>query len=153
MTITGDARPAVRRFGPALNDVAVVELPKILDPRGNLTFIEGGQHVPFEIQRVYYTYDVPGGEARGGHAHIECQAFIIAASGSFDVHLDDGVTKRVFSLNRSYRGVIVPTMVWRELHNFSSGSVCLVLASRHYEEADYIRDYDQFLRRVRGGTA
>jgi dTDP-4-dehydrorhamnose 3,5-epimerase-like enzyme len=130
---------------PSVEDVEIVELPKILDPRGNLTFIEGERHVPFDIKRVYYTYDVPGGEARGGHAHIDCEAFVIAASGSFDVHLDDGRRKRVYSLNRSYRGVLVPRMVWREIHNFSSGSVCLVLASAHYDEADYIRDYERFL--------
>lgn len=142
-----DGESAVPRM--ALASVDIRELPKITDPRGNLTFIEGGRHVPFEIRRVYFTYDVPGGEWRGGHAHVDCQSFIIAASGSFDVVLDDGYERKTFSLNRSYRGVMVPTMVWRELHNFSSGSVCLVLASEHFAEDDYIRDHDAFLRRVR----
>ena len=144
---TGDDSGA-SGIGP-LADVGVRELPKVTDPRGNLTFIEGTRHVPFEIRRVYFTYDVPGGEWRGGHAHIACESFIIAASGSFDVVLDDGFEQKAFSLNRSYRGVMVPTMVWRELHNFSSGSVCLVLASQYYTEEDYIRDHDEFLRRVR----
>jgi WxcM-like, C-terminal len=118
----------------------VINLKKISDPKGNLTPIEGGVDVPFEIRRVYYTYDIPGGESRGGHAHRELQEFIIAASGSFDVMLDDGTNQARFFLNRSYYGLYVPRMIWRELANFSSGSVCLVLASDHFEEAEYIRD-------------
>ena len=102
--------------------------------------------MPFEIKRVYYLYDVPGGETRGGHAHKKLEQLIIAASGSFDVVLDDGAEKTKFSLNRSYYGLFVPNMMWRELENFSSGSVCLVLASQHYDEADYYRDYDDFVR-------
>jgi hypothetical protein len=123
----------------------LVDLPKITDPRGNLTFIEGGRHVPFDIQRVYYLYDVPGGSERGGHAHKGLHQLIVAMSGSFDVILDDGTAKRRFHLNRSYYGLYVCPMIWRELDNFSSGSVCMVLASNRYDEDDYYRDYDQFL--------
>ncbi len=123
----------------------VVRLPKISDPRGNLTFIESGQSpIPFDIRRVYYLYDVPGGEARGGHAHRKLQQLIIAANGSFDVVLDDGFQRKTVTLNKSYEGLLVSTMVWRELVNFSSGSVCLVLASEHYDESDYYRNYDDF---------
>jgi dTDP-4-dehydrorhamnose 3,5-epimerase-like enzyme len=129
----------------SVDDCKIIELPRITDPRGNLTFIEGGNHLPFQIARVYYLYDVPGGETRGGHAHRELEQFIIAMSGSFDVELDDGRDKRTFSLNRSYYGLYMPRMVWRELVNFSSGSVCTVLASRPYEEEDYFRDYDEFV--------
>lgn len=124
----------------------IVELPKIQDPRGNLTFIEGGNHIPFEIQRVYYLYDVPGGSARGGHAHKELHQLIVAMSGSFDVQLDDGKNKKTVHLSRSYYGLYVCPMIWRELDNFSSGSVCMVLASNKYEESDYYRDYSEFMR-------
>ena len=123
----------------------LVDLPKISDPRGNLTFVEGGQHIPFDIQRVYYLYDVPGGAERGGHAHKGLQQLIIAMSGSFDVVLDDGRQKRRIHLNRSYTGLYVCPMIWRELDNFSSGSVCMVLASNRYDEDDYYRDYGQYL--------
>jgi dTDP-4-dehydrorhamnose 3,5-epimerase-like enzyme len=126
----------------------IIELPKIGDPRGNLSFIEGGRHIPFEIKRVYYLYDVPGGETRAGHAMRSGSKFIIAASGSFDVVLDDGNKRRTFSLNRSWKGIYVPLMIWRELVNFSSAAVCLVLASDYYDENDYIRGYDEFLRTV-----
>ncbi len=122
-----------------------VPLPKTSDPRGNLTFIEGGRHVPFDIKRVYYLYDVPGGAERGGHAHKELHQLIIAMSGSFDVVLDDGRDKKRIHLNRSYTGLYVCPMIWRELDNFSSGSVCMVLASNRYDEADYYRDYANFL--------
>ncbi len=134
----------------SLDDCRIIDLPRIPEPRGNLTFIEGDKHVPFPIRRVYYLYDVPGGAMRGGHAHKQLQQFIIAVSGSFDVVLDDGTVKRRFFLNRSYYGLYVPRMVWRELENFSSGSVCLVLASEVFEEADYYRDYQQFLDVLRG---
>ena len=126
----------------------IIELPKILDNRGNLTFIENSRHIPFDIKRVYYLYDVPGGETRGGHAHKQLRQYIIAASGSFDVVLDDGKTKTKFSLNRSYYGLYIPTMTWRELENFSSGSVCLVLASEYYDPSDYYYSYDEFIKAV-----
>ena len=129
----------------------IIELPKIHDPRGNLTFIESGEHIPFNIQRVYYLYDVPGGAERGGHAHKGLHQLIIAMSGSFDVLLDDGKEKRTFHLNRSYNGLYVCPMIWRELDNFSSGSVCMVLASNRYDEDDYYRDYANFMR-VRWGA-
>lgn len=134
-----------------LADCRVIDLTKISDPRGNLTFIEGGQHVPFDIKRVYYLYDVPGGAERGGHAHRRLQQLIIAMSGSFDVVLDDGIDKKTFHLNRSYYGLYVCPMIWRELVNFSSGSVCTVLASEHYSEDDYYRDYQGFLADVKRG--
>lgn len=127
----------------------IISLPKIQDARGNLSFVESEEHVPFPIKRVYYLYDVPGGETRGGHAHLGLQQFVIAMSGSFDVVLDDGRQKKRFSLTRAYYGLYIPTMVWRVLENFSSGSVCLVLASEHYKSEDYIRDYDAFVRQAR----
>lgn len=123
----------------------IVELPKITDPRGNLTFIESSRHIPFDIKRVYYLYDVPGGSDRGSHAHKTLHQFIVAMSGSFDVVLDDGRQKQRFHLNRSYYGLYVCPMMWRYLDNFSSGSVCMVLASELYSEEDYFRDYDAFL--------
>jgi dTDP-4-dehydrorhamnose 3,5-epimerase-like enzyme len=128
-----------------LSKCQMVDLPKISDPRGNLTFIEGQRHVPFDIRRVYYLYDVPGGAERGGHAHKDLHQLIIAMSGSFDVVLDDGKNKKRIHLNRSYNGLYVCPMIWRELDNFSSGSVCMVLASNHYDESDYYRDYQEFL--------
>jgi len=128
-----------------LEHCKIIKLPKISDPRGNLTFIEGGRHIPFEIKRVYYTYDVPGGSDRGAHAHKALHQLIIAMSGSFDVVLDDGFNKKRFHLNRSYFGLYVCPMLWRELDNFSSGSVCMVLASNLYDAADYYRDYEEFL--------
>lgn len=131
-----------------LSDCKITPFPKISDPRGNLTFIEAGRHIPFPISRVYYLYDVPGGAERGGHAHKRLQQVIIAMSGSFDVVLDDGREKRRFHLNRSYQGLYVCPMIWRELDNFSSGSVCMVLASNLYEEDDYYRDYSAFQRAV-----
>jgi hypothetical protein len=126
-------------------DCRLIELPKIQDPRGNLTFIEGGSHIPFAIERVYYLYDVPGGAERGGHAHKGLHQLIVAMSGSFDVVLNDGAESRRVHLNRSYQGLYVCPMMWRELDNFSSGSVCMVLASQRYAEDDYYRDYDEFL--------
>ena len=124
---------------------ALVDLPKIQDPRGNLTFIEGHHHVPFDIKRVYYLYDVPGGAERGGHAHKTLQQLIVALSGSFDVILDDGTQKRRYHMNRPYYGLLMCPMIWRELDNFSSGSVCMVLASNPFDETDYIRDYQHYL--------
>jgi len=131
----------------------IVDLPKIADPRGNLSFIEGGRHVPFEIKRVFYLYDVPGGETRAGHALKKTEQFIIAASGSFDLILDDGKERRTISLNRSWKGVYVPQMIWRELVNFSSAGICLALASDYYDQNDYIRDYETFLRAVGTGSS
>lgn len=128
----------------------IIELPKITDPRGNLTFIEGGRHIPFEVKRVFYLYDVPGGEKRAGHALRRCHQFLVASSGSFDVVLDDGSHKERYHLNRSYYGLYVAPLTWREIDNFSSGSVCTVLASEFYDETDYFRDYVQFLSAIRG---
>lgn len=134
-----------------LEKCELIKLPKISDPRGNLTFIEGeGRHIPFDINRVYYLYDVPGGAERGGHGHKTLHQVIIAVSGSFDVVLDDGHEKKRIHLNRPYQGLYVCPMVWRELDNFSSGSVCLVLASNLYTEDDYYRDYDSFIKDIRG---
>jgi hypothetical protein len=123
-----------------------IELPKIADSRGNLTFVEGCRHIPFDIKRVYYLYDIPGGESRGGHAHKNLEQFIIAANGSFDLILDDGVRRIKHSLNRSFYGIYIPPWIWRELDNFSSGSISLVLASDFFSEDDYIRDYEEFKR-------
>jgi len=135
-----------------LEHCRLIDLPKISDPRGNLTFIEGNHHIPFDIKRVYYTYDVPGGSDRGGHAHKQLHQLIIAMSGSFDVVLDDGFEKKRFHLNRSYFGLYVCPMMWRELDNFSSGSVCLVLASELFDPGDYYRDYQLFLKDARSGV-
>lgn len=122
----------------------LIQLPKILDRRGNLTFIEGNQHIPFKINRTYWIYDVPGGETRGGHAFKEQQEFIIALSGSFDVVLDDATERKVYNLNRSYYGLYVPNGIWRQLDNFSTNSLALVLASTIFDENDYIRNYEEF---------
>ena len=130
----------------SLLDCKLIDLPKIADPRGNLTFIEGGRHIAFEIKRVFYLYDVPGGADRGGHALKKCHQFLIAMSGSFDVILYDGKEKQRIHLNRSYHGLHIPPMIWREMDNFSSGSVCLALASTTYDAADYYRDYNEYLK-------
>lgn len=130
----------------SLDDCKTIELPKISDPRGNLTFIESERHVPFEIRRVYYLYDVPGGATRAGHGHKTLEQLLIAMSGSFDVELDDGRAKKKYHLNRSSYGLYIPRMIWREIDNFSSGSVCMVLASKLFDEQDYYRDYQGFLR-------
>lgn len=123
----------------------IIDLPKISDPRGNLTFIEGNRHVPFDIKRVYYLYDVPGGAERGGHAHKDLHQLIIAMSGSFDIHLDDGHSKKTVHMDRSFYGLYICPMTWREIDNFSSGAVCLVLASEYFDELDYYRDYSPFM--------
>jgi len=128
----------------------IIELPKFADVRGNLSFIESYRHVPFEIQRVFYLYDVPGGESRAGHALKSCYQFLIAISGSFEVMIDDGSERQVFLLNRAYQGLLIPPLFWRELHNFTTGSVCLVLASQLFDESNYIREYQAFKNTVQG---
>jgi dTDP-4-dehydrorhamnose 3,5-epimerase-like enzyme len=133
-----------------IEDCRIVDLPRLTDPRGDLTFIEGGQHVPFDIARVYYLYDVPVGAERGGHAHKDLHQLIVAMSGSFDVVLDDGREKRRFHLDRPDTGLYICPMLWRELENFSQGSVCMVLASNRYDEADYYRDYGEYLAALGG---
>lgn len=125
-------------------DCSIIEIDKHQHAKGNISVIENETTIPFEVKRVYYLYDVPGGESRGGHAHKNLNQFIVAASGCFDVILDDGKLKRTFSLNRPYHGLLIVPGIWREINNFSSGSVCLVLASEEYSEDDYIRDYDQY---------
>ena len=129
----------------SIDDCRILEFPRVNDPRGALTFIENNQHIPFALKRVYYLYDVPGGTVRAGHSHRALQQVLIAMSGSFDVHVDDGVNRKTFRLNRSYRGLYIPSMLWREVDNFSSGSVCMSLASEFYDEADYYRSYSDFL--------
>lgn len=129
-----------------IQDCKIIELRKINDVRGNLTSIEAGRDVPFEIKRAYYLYDVPGGATRAGHGHKQLQQLMVAMSGSFDVLLDDGYTKQKYQLNRSYHGLYIPPMIWRYIDNFSSGSVCMVLASDYFDELDYYRDYDEFVR-------
>ena len=126
----------------------IINLPKVLDKRGNLSFVEECNHVPFKIKRCYWIYDVPGGEKRGGHAYRRNEEFIIALSGSFDVVLNDGYKKEIFSLNRSYYGLFIPKMVWRELENFSTNSLAFVLSSEFYSINDYIRDYNLFVKEV-----
>lgn len=128
-----------------IEDCKIIDLRKISDPRGNLTPIEGGADIPFDIKRVYYLYDVPGGESRGAHAHKELQQLIVAANGSFTITLDDGKKKNVFTLNRPYQGLLIVPGIWRDLDDFSSGAVLLCLASEHYDAADYIRDYEEFI--------
>ena len=127
-----------------MNKPEIIQLPKFLDARGNLSFIEENNHVPFKIERTYWIYDVPGGEKRGGHAYKENEELIVALSGSFDVILDDGCERKTFSLNRSYYGLYVPKMIWREMVNFSTNSLALVLSSTKYDVEDYIRDYEIF---------
>ncbi len=128
-----------------IKDCKIIELPRFLDARGNLSFAEQNNHILFEIKRTYWIYDVPGGEARGGHAFKENQEFIVALSGAFDIVVDDGQQKKTFSLNRSYYGLFVPAGLWREMNNFSTNSVALEFGSKHYDREDYIRDYNTFL--------
>ena len=134
-----------------MNGPQIINLPKFLDARGNLSFIEQEKHIPFVIKRAYWIYDVPGGECRGGHAYRNNEEFSISLSGSFDVVLDDGTDKRVFTLNRSYHGLYVPKGLWREMENFSTNSLALVLSSTDYDAHDYIRDYEEFLKLKRNG--
>lgn len=128
-----------------LSHCRIIDLPKITDPRGNLTFIEGCRHVPFDIKRVFYLYDVPTGEDRGAHAHKELHQFLVCLAGSFDVAIDDGISRKTVHLNRPWKGLHVPPMIWASEVNFDPGSVCLVMASAPYMESDYYRDYDQYL--------
>ena len=129
-----------------IDDVKLIELPRFLDTRGNLSFVEQNNHIPFEIRRTYWIYDVPGGEARGGHAFKQNEEFIIALSGAFDIVVDDGKQKRTFSLNRSYYGLYIPMGLWREIVNFSTNSFALEFGSTHYAPDDYVRDYEEFLK-------
>ncbi|NLN69295.1 MAG: WxcM-like domain-containing protein [Chloroflexi bacterium] len=131
----------------------IIDLPKFSDERGSLSFVENLEHIPFEIKRVFYLYDVPGGATRAGHALKTCQQFLIAISGSFEVSVDDGTNRCEYTLNRAYQGLLIPPVFWRELRNFSSGSVCLVLASEPFAENDYFNDYEDFLSAVREGSA
>lgn len=129
-----------------ITDIKLINLPKIEDPRGNLSFIEEGKHTPFKIARTYWIYDVPGGQIRGGHAFKQQEEFIIAISGSFDVQVDDGKNQKTFSLNRSYYGLYLPQGLWRQMENFSTNSLAMVLSSTLYNQEDYIRDYSEFLK-------
>lgn len=133
----------------SIHDCKLIQLPRMYDRRGSLTYIYNSDYIPFDIQRVYYLYDVPGGESRGGHAHIHLRQLIVSVMGAFDVIVDDGHEKKRFHLDRAYYGLYIPTMIWRELDNFSSGGICLVMASTPYDEADYIRDYDEFKKRCK----
>ena len=130
----------------SLKEARIINLPKIEDPRGNLSIIEEEKNIPFKIERTYWIYDVPGGQTRGGHAFKEQQEFIVALSGSFDVVVDDGKEKKIFSLNRSYYGLFIPAGLWRQMENFSTNSLAMVLSSTEFSEDDYIRDYDEFLK-------
>ena len=134
-----------------INDVKVIELPKFLDARGNLSFVEQNKHIPFEIKRTYWIYDVPGGEARGGHAYCENEEFVIALSGAFDVVVDDGENKKTFTLNRSYYGLYVPQGLWRTMENFSTNSLALEFGSKHFDKKDYVREYGDFLKLKKDG--
>lgn len=129
-----------------IKDVKIIELPKFADPRGNLSFVEQLNHIPFEIKRTYWIYDVPGGESRGGHAFKMNEEFIVALSGAFDVIVDDGQEKKTFTLNRSYYGLYIPAGLWREMANFSTNSLALEFGSIHYDRGDYVEDYEQFLK-------
>lgn len=133
-----------------LTEAKIINLPKIEHHKGNLSFIEGGIHIPFAIKRTYLIYDVPGGQVRGGHAYRNLEEFIMALSGSFDVVLDDGKEKNTYSLNRSYYGLYVPKKIWRSMENFSTNALCMTLASTPYDEHDYIRDYDNFKKAIDG---
>jgi len=132
----------------SIDTCKIIQIPQISDRRGNLSFIEENKHIPFEIKRIYYLYDVPGDSVRAGHAHKNLHQFMIAISGSFDITLDDGVNKKTINLRRPYEGLYIPPMMWRDLDNFSSGSVCLVLASDYFDESDYYRNYNEFIANI-----
>jgi hypothetical protein len=146
MTLEQIENSAKMQTSRSVYDAAIIRFPKIVDDRGNLSFVEANRHIPFAIKRVYWIYDVPGGESRGSHAYRELQEVIIALSGSFEVFLDDGMAQKTVTLNRAYYGLYVPNMVWRQMHSFSTNAVALVLASLPYNPADYIRDYAEFKR-------
>ncbi|AJQ26089.1 sugar 3,4-ketoisomerase [Pelosinus fermentans] len=135
----------------SVKDCHIIEFPKVSDPRGNLTFVENSRQIPFDIKRVFYLYDVPGGETRAEHANIKLQQILIAMSGSFDVVVDDGYAKKTFTLNRSFYGLYIPGMIWRGLENFSSGSICMALTDDYYNATDYYRDYSAFVTAVKEG--
>ena len=128
-----------------LSDCRLIDLPKVSDPRGNLTFVESERQIPFAIKRIYYLYDVPGGAERGAHGHKALHQLVIAMSGSFDIELDDGFEKKIYHLNRGYYGLYISPMIWRDIRNFSSGAICMVIASDFYNEADYFRNYNEFI--------
>lgn len=130
-------------------EAKIIDLPKVLDRRGNLSFIENEKHIPFKIARTYWIYDVPGGEVRGGHAYKENQEFIVALSGSFDVILDNGIVRKTYSLNRSYYGLYVPKGIWKQMENFSTNSLALILASTQFDASDYVYDFDEFKKSVK----
>jgi hypothetical protein len=134
---------------PSVYDCSIIELNSISNRAGNITPVTSNENVPFDIKRVFYLYDIPGGEERGAHAHKECHQFLIAASGSFEIEVDDGINKRTVVLNRSFYGLHIPPGIWAAEKGFSSGAICLVLASHNYDEDDYIRNYDQFLKSIR----
>ena len=131
-----------------IDECKIIQIPKVSDKRGNLSFIEENKHIPFEIKRIYYLYDVPGDSIRAGHAHKNLHQFMIAISGSFEITLDDGVNKKTLNLKKPYEGIYIPPMIWRDLDNFSSGSVCLVLASDYFDESDYYRNYNEFIANI-----
>jgi dTDP-4-dehydrorhamnose 3,5-epimerase-like enzyme len=133
-----------------IEECSIYFLPRINDPTGNLTFVESGRHIPFDIRRVYYVYDIPGGSERGGHAHRTLHELIVAVSGSFDIHLDDGHSKKTVHMDRCYSGLYIRPMIWHQTYNFSSGAVCMVLASEYYDESDYYRDYERYVNDARG---
>ncbi len=132
----------------SIDQCKIIKFGKFHHPNGNLTVVENGKQLPFDIKRVYYLYDVPGGEERGGHSHKDLKQLVVAISGAFDVVIDDGVNQRTVTLNRPYKGLLIVPGIWRVINNFSSGAVCLVLASEHYDEADYVRDYQEFKQRT-----
>ena len=134
----------------SLSDCHEIDLPKITDPRGNLTFVESERHIPFAIKRVYYLYDVPGGATRAGHAHKKLQQVLIAITGSFDVLLDDGNEKKIYTMNRAFSGLYIFPLTWRLIDNFSSGAVCLSIVSDYYEESDYFREYSDYIKAIGG---
>lgn len=146
LNMPAENKPSLITTTRTVYDATIIQFPKILDDRGNLTFVEANHHIPFSISRVYWIYDVPGGESRGSHAYKDLQEVVIALSGSFEVFLDDGMAQKVITLNRAYYGLYVPSMIWRRMQNFSTNAVALVLASLPYSVEDYIRDYPEFQR-------